>query len=207
MKMKNLLIGGMSLALVACISIGGTLAYLQATDTQLKNTFTFANNITVDLYEYQNAEGSGDKNQTGHDYDNLVPGQSVVKNVDVTLTSAVKTDLYILIDKGVKGVADQNVKCMEVDETQITANGWTKVEITNEGKLLYKRAGIANAAGGQTYGVFETVKAPDALLSGSTTITLKDIKIDVFAVQSDSLGDGVTADSVAATNLEVTLAD
>ena len=32
MKMKNMLIGGMSLALVACISVGATLAALTANE-------------------------------------------------------------------------------------------------------------------------------------------------------------------------------
>lgn len=203
MKMKNLLIGGMSLALVACISIGGTLAYLQATDTQLENTFKFANNITVDLYEYQNKEGTGEKNQTGYAYEDLVPGQDVVKNVDVTLKSSVKTDLYILIDKGDAGEGEA---CMTLNESQITGNGWTKVAISDTDKVLYKKTGIDDATNGVTYGVFETVKAPTAELSGNTTITLKDITIDVFAVQSDSLGEGVTADSVAAEKLGVQLA-
>lgn len=40
MKMKNLLIGGMSLALVACISVGATLAYLTTTSQTVTNTFT-----------------------------------------------------------------------------------------------------------------------------------------------------------------------
>ena len=202
MKMKNMLIGGMSLALVACISIGGTLAYLQAEDTELKNTFQFANNITVDLYEYQNAEGTGNKNQTGYAYDNLVPGQDVVKNVDVTLTSSVKTDLYILIDKGVAG---QNQACMTLNDSQITNNGWTKVAINGTDKLLYKKADITEADKGVTYGVFETVKVPAAELTGDTKVTLKDIKIDVFAVQSENLNEGDTADSVAAEALGVTL--
>lgn len=204
MKMKNMLIGGMSLALVACISIGGTLAYLQAEDDALTNTFEFANNITVDLYEYQVADPSAStsKNQTGYGYTNLVPGQDVVKNVDVTLNSSVKTDLYILIDKGVAG---EDEACMELYESQITTNGWTKVAINGTDKVLYKRAGIENATSGVTYGVFETVKVPETTLSGTTEITLKDVKIDVFAVQSDNLGDGVTADSVAAKALGVTL--
>lgn len=49
MKMKNLLIGGMSLALVACISVGGTLAYLTAKTDTMTNTFTvgagYGNNV------------------------------------------------------------------------------------------------------------------------------------------------------------------
>lgn len=205
MKMKNLLIGGMSLALVACISIGGTLAYLQAEDDALTNTFKFANNITVDLYEYQVADPSAStsKNQTGYDYTNLVPGEDVVKNVDVTLKSSVKTDLYILIDKGTATGANQ--KCMELNESQIVGNEWEKVEIQEADKLLYKKTAITGADAGVTYGVFETVKVPAAELTGNTNVTLKDVKIDVFAVQSDNLGEGVTADSVAAGKLGVHL--
>lgn len=49
MKMKNLLIGGMSLALVACISVGATLAYLTAKTGTITNIFTvgagYGNNV------------------------------------------------------------------------------------------------------------------------------------------------------------------
>lgn len=49
MKMKNMLIGGMSLALVACISVGATLAYLTDQSNTVKNTFTvgegYINNV------------------------------------------------------------------------------------------------------------------------------------------------------------------
>lgn len=53
MKMKNMLIGGMSLALVACISVGATLAYLTAKTDTMTNTFTVgagygANVLTLD---------------------------------------------------------------------------------------------------------------------------------------------------------------
>ena len=66
--------------------------------------------------------------------------------------------------------------------------------------------GVSMAADkGVTYGVFETVKVPAAELTGDTKVTLKDIKIDVFAVQSENLNEGDTADSVAAEALGVTL--
>ena len=83
MKMKNMLIGGMSLALVACITIGGTLAYLSDKDGTLTNTFRFAKNIVVDVYETQTGkgeEGKGDK-EGGFDYTNRVSGKVVEKNV------------------------------------------------------------------------------------------------------------------------------
>lgn len=60
MKMKNLLIGGMSLALVACISVGGTLAYLTTTSKTVTNTFTVGEGYAADaltLDEVRKQEG------------------------------------------------------------------------------------------------------------------------------------------------------
>ena len=52
MKMKNMLIGGMSLALVACISIGGTLAYLSDNTGTVQNKFQMVTNgIVLNLQE------------------------------------------------------------------------------------------------------------------------------------------------------------
>ena len=58
MKMKNMLIGGMSLALVACLSVGATLAYFTDSDEEVVNTFQFVTDgdgdgkyITVTLTE------------------------------------------------------------------------------------------------------------------------------------------------------------
>ena len=52
MKKKNVLMMALSLCLVAVIAVGGTLAYLSDSDGTLVNTFKFANNIAVDVYEY-----------------------------------------------------------------------------------------------------------------------------------------------------------
>lgn len=63
MKMKNLLIGGMSLALVACISVGGTLAYISAQTGTATNTFTM-NGLTLVVSETADAATSnGDYKQ------------------------------------------------------------------------------------------------------------------------------------------------
>ena len=51
MKMKNMLIGGMSLALVACISVGATLAYLTDTSDTVTNTFYGSDGISMTLTE------------------------------------------------------------------------------------------------------------------------------------------------------------
>lgn len=52
MKTKNMLIGGMSLALVACISVGATLAYLSDTTGTVQNKFQMVTNgIVLNLQE------------------------------------------------------------------------------------------------------------------------------------------------------------
>ena len=62
MKMKNMLIGGMSLVLVACISVGGTLAYLSSQTGTATNTFTM-NGLTLVVSETADAVGNGDYKQ------------------------------------------------------------------------------------------------------------------------------------------------
>ena len=205
MKKRNVMTMALSLALVGVIGVGSTLAYLTAKDGTLTNTFEFAGNIVVDVYETSDdafadvkSTGSGVNSAGRIEYENLVPGQSLKKDVDVKLTSTVDTDLYVLIDTGVDTEA---TLAMDLNESEITTNGWKPVAITENGKYLYKQVGIK----GDAYQVFQTVTVPDVLLTGETTKTLNNIVINVYAVQSDNLADDVTADSLAAAALGVTL--
>lgn len=51
MKLKTILISGMSMALVACLSVGATLAYLHATTQEVTNTFVGSDGIQISLDE------------------------------------------------------------------------------------------------------------------------------------------------------------
>lgn len=51
MKLKTILIGGMSMALVVCLSVGATLAYLHATTQEVTNTFVGSDGIQISLDE------------------------------------------------------------------------------------------------------------------------------------------------------------
>ncbi len=55
MKLKNILLSGLSLVLVAALAIGGTVAYLQDTDEAV-NVMTLGN-VSIEQLEYQRAEG------------------------------------------------------------------------------------------------------------------------------------------------------
>lgn len=201
MKMKNLLIGGMSLALVACISIGGTLAYLQAADGTLTNKFTFAGDIVVDVYEttdetqYVTKEGEvegkvggGVNTQGGITYGNLIPGQELNKDVKLDVQTTFETYLYVNIQPGANGD-----KVMELPDT---LTGWTAVEVDDDGYGIYRKTQNV-AADTPNIAVFDTVTVPDVNNGSTENVTIKDIVIDVWAAQASTFTDTSAADKDA----------
>ena len=175
MKKKNVLMMALSLCLVAVIAVGGTLAYLSDSDGDLVNTFKFANNIQVDVYEY--TPGSESKNQSGYSYENLVVGDELEKDVDVDVTTTVETYLFI----NIKSVGDGTpVTLGTVD------SAWTKVVDNGNGYGIYRL--INNVSKTTTdIKVFDTVTVPEveSVVDGQyQSVTLNNVEIDVFAMQA-----------------------
>lgn len=90
MNKKNILTAAVSLSLVACLSIGATLAYF--TDTHTKtNVFTTGevDIILNDISPEVDGMVSGDpyiNNETsGIRYENVVPGDELSKDVSITV--------------------------------------------------------------------------------------------------------------------------
>lgn len=96
MKARKILVSLAALALVAAISIGGTLAYLTSTQS-VKNTFTVGN-VSITLDEAKVNEDGKAVNKSGDVVDNLaaadrvkandyhlLPGHSYVKDPTVTV--------------------------------------------------------------------------------------------------------------------------
>lgn len=162
MKMKNMLIGGMSLALVACISVGATLAYLTATTGPVVNTFTMGDGIALELKEHiwndgenynakenewitDNGEHTQWDNPTVWDktnvYTDVVPGMVLPKDPTVKLASSPKAgaEVYVLVN----GINDTYMD-VEIDE-----DNWTSVtDQTGTGKNgIYQYTGDALVAG------------------------------------------------------------
>lgn len=117
MKMKNMLIGGMSLALVACISIGGTLAYLSDKTGEVTNTFTMGKGYvdqglvldetalhkTGEVDEEQNPVlenpteiSSSERTTTGNKYLEMNIGDAIAKDPTLKLTTG-SVDSYVFV--------------------------------------------------------------------------------------------------------------
>ena len=182
MKKKNVLMMALSLCLVAVIAVGGTLAYLSDSDGTLTNTFKFANNITVDVYEYTPA--GTDKDQDGYDYKNLVVGQSLKKEVNVDVTTTVETYLFI------------NIKSVGTGTPVTLGNvnsAWIPVQVNDAGYGIYRLTTNVDKTT-TDIDVFDTVTVPDvtsAVDGQYQDVVLNDVVIDVFAMQAS----GYTAET------------
>lgn len=189
MKKRNVMTMALSLAMVGVIGVGSTLAYLTATDGELTNTFTFANNIKVDLYE-EGTIGKGDDSSSGKNYTNLVSGQELGKNVDVEITTSF--DTWLLVKVSQENPADKaNAAAMDLSDTltQIMDKDWAQVMNDDEAVpgVYYVKVERSNGMSSTTeYDFFETVKVPsvgpDDVANG-----LQNVVIDVFAVQTEGL--------------------
>lgn len=187
MKMKNFLMGGMALALVACVSIGGTLAYFTAKDDAVENTFSFAgggtgNAITVNLYEEQPTavadESISGNAESGWSYSNVVPGQLLNKAPEVDVDTDVASYVFVRVTAGNVTVKDLPTN---EDASQSGAK-WTK--LTGVENVYYKTVDKSDTE--QELGtLFTQVQVPE----GNGTETLNPVKIEVAAIQSNGFTD------------------
>lgn len=193
MKKKNVLMMALSLCLVAVIAIGGTLAYLTATDGQLVNTFTFAGNITVDLYEYVNGNTES-KEQSGASYSDIVADVDYKKDVNIDVDTG--TDTYVFIKVGNEGEG------MNMQLGGFNTGAWTVQNDATAGDYAIYCTKVTEDT--DNLGIFDTVK----LVSNSGSVSGTDInkiKIDVFAIQALSNDKVMTAtEAYEATGMEDT---
>lgn len=141
---KNILTFVVAMVLVAALSVGGTLAFLTATDKEVKNTFTFAENMTVTVTEpkpepVEDEEISGDPEE-GWSYTNVVPNQLLNKAPQFTTKTAVPAYVFVRIS----GASD-NVQPAAASETDpVITNGWLPLNGTgykdeNYNGVYYKK--------------------------------------------------------------------
>ena len=192
MKMKNMLIGGMSLALVACISVGATLAALTANDQTVTNHFTFVPGgdsgkvIEVRLQEPQpeatGAESISGNAETGWSYTNVLPGQTLKKNPKIDVQTNAPAYVYVRITEG------DNVS---VKDLKLTANGWTQV---TDHADTYWKAYDAGEKFGVDEDVFTEVEVADVNVGTTSNPTeIGDITIEIAAIQQYGFADADAA--------------
>ena len=193
MKKKNVLMMALSLALVAVIAIGGTLAMLTAQDGSLTNTFTFAGNIKVDLWENADGDeniGKGEDARSGADYGEIVVDTPYDKDVNVDVTSL--SDAYVFIYIKSEGAGPEMTL---IEENFDTANKLYPQEGKADGDYAiycYKMTGSQTTA---QVDVFDKVmlESENGFVEGADGQNVKNIVIDVFAIQAKDADGYMTA--------------
>lgn len=184
MKKKNLLMMALSLCLVAVVAVGGTLAYLTDTDDQVKNTFTFAGDIEVELTETAPTTGLGDASvewdrvNNTMKYTNVVKGQTLPKEPKIELTQyTVDTYVFAKIDNNTSNMI-----------TVGTINdAWNFVEEDDEGnKIYYRLVDVSETPDDQATPLFSTVEIVGEPTAGND---MGDITISVSAIQAEGFDD------------------
>lgn len=143
---------------VAVASVGGTIAWLTDTTSEVKNTFTVGN-INIDLTETWNTDTNNDGK-----YDawvgKIIPGTDLVK--DPTVTVSANSEACWLFVK----VTEQNWPvCLEDDGQTLKVRyeidaSWTALDATNYPGVYYREVPANNAD--QTFDVLKTLESDGA---------------------------------------------
>ena len=177
-----------SCALAAMLAIGGTAAYLTATDSVV-NEFELDTNMAIDL-----TEPSFDSTQPM----DVVPAQPVAKDPTVTNTGTVEQFAIVQVKIPVftGSIAGEDGKSVDVTDHDLysfTAKaGWEQLGTATvaDGYRTYTYGHTASLAANDTATLFDSVTV--ANLTKSVTLASYDIPVNAYAIQKQGMAD-VTA--------------
>ena len=147
---KSRLVAGVVVALVACISIGGTMAWLSARSETITNTFTYGD---IDISLRETDTNDGDNNPNTNQYE-MIPGGSITKDPIVTVDAgSIDSWLFVKLEKSAN---------YDDFMTYEIADGWTALA-GHEGVYYRETSKSENA---QTFAVLK-----DNTVSVKETVT------------------------------------
>lgn len=128
------------MALVAVVSIGGTMAWLQDNTEEVVNTFTVGDiNITLQesVYDAENNELTDAETTTGNDNYNIIPGKNLPKDPHVTVKGGSESCwLFVEITEEHWTLQDVTYSVIEASAVE---GGWTKLSSANGVHVYYKK--------------------------------------------------------------------
>ena len=185
--------------LIGC-TIGGTLAWLSATTTEVTNTFTIGN-ITIDLKEHKlGTDGTLTNEEVVENSYKIVPGGKQPKDPFVTVEAgSEKCYVYVLVTNTV--MVDETI----VATPNIESEKWSVVK-ADGGKTLYRYYQVVDASAADVEcPVFTSVEYSDSIEKDDIeTLTNTKIIIDAYAHQSENITDVTVADNAAKDHFELT---
>ncbi len=203
MKMKKTLTAVVALALVAAVSVAGTMAFLTKKTGPVTNTFkagSLGDNLGLELWENLvelDTKGQYVKKDAthvdGNAYEQLLPNSTNHKNPTVTVTK-LTTDAYLFIEV----VNDEN----DAIEATVNDQNWTLLKVKptadNNTAKVYAYAlnnGIVHATNELNVEVLtgNTFKVKDFTNETAKDQTFNDITVKAYICQAAGFADATEA--------------
>ena len=204
MKARKILVSLAALALVAAISIGGTLAYLTSTD-KVENTFTVGKvAITLDeaAVDTNGAPLTGTARRDNNSY-KLMPGHEYTKDPTVHIAADSENSyIFVKVENGIsafEATTDTAEDGYKQIADQITAKGWTA--LNGVAGVYYKEYTSQNTVKNETvFGNFKIADNAQSIAGWGTAANAK-IIVTAYAIQKDGMNDAADAWSKLTTQL------
>ena len=196
MKKRNLLISLLSLALVAVIGVGATLAYFtDKTETKV-NTFTTGKVAIsiIDKTEPEEGEVAGNPNDNGIAYDEVMPGDVLSKIVGVN-TDADSADAYVAIRVTVTDVVAPNAgdavttdeitaQISDIIASRVDSELWAAKELGNGDVVYYFKTVVPG--GTQNLILFNNIPIPGSEWNNAYAELSFNVNVQAAAIQADN---------------------
>lgn len=116
----------LSVVLVFCCVIGGTVAWLVDSTDTVTNTFTYGD-INIDLDETDSNDGDGDENTNKYP---MIPGHTITKDPIITVYEGSEASwLFVKLEKkGANVTVGETTYTFDDYLTYEPADGWTALE-------------------------------------------------------------------------------
>ena len=201
MKKKSM-IAVVAVVFALCFAIGGTLAWLIDTTSEVKNTFTVGD-INIELWEHDyESDTLGSDTVTGNDNYKMIPGDTLPKDPYVIVKANSEACwLFVKVEKS--NNFDDFMTCD-------IAEGWTQLTVDAEGNaisvLVYYRE--VDATGDNDSNPLSILKNNEVTVNEGVTkdklsaltsegVELPTLTFTAYAVQSDNVVDKNNNDTAA----------
>lgn len=199
-----------SIAIIAVLTIGITLALLSATTDTKVNAFSSNKNIDIALreeawdgYSFEDANpGNGTTAKDENDMTlgvnqakNYMPGQTIPKNPQVKNTKEDNgVDAYVAIK------VQYDKSFLAEDGIDFNNNAWTLIGTATDGSQVYLYHAVLGVGETTTTALFDAVTVNPNLVPDETTGLLPDfsIRVQAYAIQSA----GIETENVKNTMME-----
>lgn len=186
MKARKILVSLAALALVAAISIGGTIAYLTSTD-KVENSFTVGKvAITLDESKVDiNGTAVTPAARVKANTYKLMPGHPYTKDPTVHVDADSEDSwIFVKVENGISDIEAAEAtgeNAYTPIAKQIANNGWALLD--NQTNIYYKKY-TASATAEKDLTVFSNFKISDNVTTWGNAADAK-ITVTAYAVQAD----------------------